>query len=132
MIVLLCERLSQRDAEFTELDNAFTAREDRELKIELSIPTASSMETMFCSQGATLQNNFCTACADLTAVHSPAVSTTPALNTMRTDNGRFESWVAVLTSTVNDMRPQLAIAQFSISPTSCVGSATNIWVSCVS
>lgn len=66
---------------------------------------------MFCSQMATLQTDLANVRADLTTARSSAVLAPLQLSTPRVYNKRLKSRMDLLTSTVEDLRHQLANTQ---------------------
>lgn len=131
VIAVLRERLARRDAEFAELDEALIAGKSRVLELELSLSADASKAAMLRSQVVILRAKISAARAALFTASFSAVLETSAPSTMRTDNELFESRVCELSSTVDDIRLQLAVAQSFISSAalSCfVASTSDMWV----
>lgn len=114
MNTLLRERVARREAMFAERNEDFTARKNRVWESKASLSTVASTEATLRLHAATLQAQLSAASADLTAARAFAALPASALNKVCAKNERLTSWVAVVTTTVDEVHRKLATAQ---SPT---------------
>lgn len=110
----MCEGLVRRDEEFDQLDEAFNAYKDRTTEWEFSLSTAASAKAVLCSQATIPQTDHAIVRVDLSTVPFSETSATLELSRLRKDDKRLESRVSQLSSMVDDMRLQPAIAKFFI------------------